>query len=229
VSEPELPPPDRSRGRASPATAVLPAELTLLPLLNVVIYPLTITPLAIGQETAVRIVDAAIAEQRLLGLVALNGAARPARLTPADFFSIGTASVVHRMVRLHDNTLRVAVEGVARFEVLEVLNTEPAVVARIRPLPDEPPDRAARNEARALVAAAQALARRLPARGAPVLEELSAETDPQRLSFLAAARLLARGTLAERQHALELTRATERLALLRQMIERDLAALDQVG
>jgi ATP-dependent Lon protease len=226
VSEPDVSPPDRSRRRTEPARVALPTEVTLLPLLNVVIYPQTVTPLAIGQEVAVRLVDAAIAEQRLLGLVALHGATRPERIAPGDFFAIGTASIVHRMVRLHDNTLRVAVEGVARFEVLELLAREPALVARVQPLPDEPLDRTARTEARALVAAARALGRRLPAQGAAVFEELVNESDPQRLSFLAAARLLARGTLAERQHALELTRAAERLALLRQFLERDLAALD---
>ncbi|HWQ12996.1 MAG TPA: peptidase S16, partial [Roseiflexaceae bacterium] len=79
-------------------------------------------------------------------------------------------------------------------------------------------------EARALAAAARALARKLPAHGAALLEELAAEEDPLRLSYLAAARLLPRATLAERQELLELTRPAERIAKLRAALERDLAA-----
>ncbi|MFO7169219.1 MAG: LON peptidase substrate-binding domain-containing protein [Chloroflexota bacterium] len=206
-------------------STTLPDELTLLPLLNMVIYPLTVTPLAVGQEWAVRLIDETIAAGGMLGMVALTGTRRPERLTPQDFFHIGTAAAVHRMVRLHDNTLRVAVEGIARFEVVEVLQTEPRVVARVRPLPDEAPNPREREEARALVATAEALARRLPAQGATLLEELAAEADPARLSYLAAARLLPRSGLDERQQMLALTRTAERLERMRRILERDLAAL----
>ncbi|HWQ11182.1 MAG TPA: LON peptidase substrate-binding domain-containing protein, partial [Roseiflexaceae bacterium] len=120
----------------------------LLPLLNTVIYPLTVTPLAIGQEAAVRLVDEAIAEGRMVGMVALRGPQRPERLAPEDIFAVGTAAVVHRMVRLHDNTLRVAAEGVARFQVERLTAAGPAARALVRPLLDAPLDQAAHAEAR---------------------------------------------------------------------------------
>jgi ATP-dependent Lon protease len=224
--EPQRTGDDSNQTQPRPSRTALPRELHLLPLLNMVIYPLTVTPLAIGQETSVRLVDEAIAEGRLLGMVALSGARRPERLAEQDFFHTGTAAVVHRMVRLHDNTLRVAVEGIERFRVVEVLQAEPTVVARVAPLADESPDRGARAEARALIAAAEQLARRLPAHGAALLAELGAEQDPRRLSYLAAARLLPRSDLAERQQVLELPSASQRLARIRRLLERDLAALE---
>lgn len=214
----------QSASPPAPALPPLPRDLVLLPLLNTVIYPLTVTPLAIGQEAAVRLVDEAIAEGRMVGMVALRGPQRPERLAPEDIFAVGTAAVVHRMVRLHDNTLRVAAEGVARFQVERLTAAGPAARALVRPLLDAPLDQAAHAEARALAAAARALARKLPAHGAALLEELAAEEDPLRLSYLAAARLLPRATLAERQELLELTRPAERIAKLRAALERDLAA-----
>lgn len=226
MSDHELPPSRKARASGAAPAIALPPELTLLPLLNVVIYPLTVMPLAISQEASVQLVDAAIAEHRMLGMVALRGASRPERLAAGDLQRVGTAAVVHRMVRLHDNTLRVAVEGVARFDAIELLQDDPPV-ARVRALPDAPLDRTARAEARALAEAAQRLARRLPAQSALVLEELLAEEDPLRLSFLAAARLLQRGSLADRQAALETPSTAERLALLRRVIERDIEALDR--
>ncbi|MEN9935841.1 MAG: hypothetical protein RLZZ387_2420 [Chloroflexota bacterium] len=227
MSEHTPPLPEGTTTPAAHPSGGFPREIVLLPLLNVVIYPLTVTPLAISQEASVRLVDEAIAAHRMIGMVALRGAKRPDQVTPDDCYEVGTAAVLHRMVRLHDNTLRVAVEGVGRFQVEEVLEAEPALVARIRPLEDQPVDRAARAEARLLTAAAAALARRLPTQGAPVLEELAAEQDILRLSFLGAARLLMRSDLAERQGALELTRPAERLTLLRTIVERDLAALEE--
>jgi ATP-dependent Lon protease len=224
VSEHETTPP-HTASQPAPTAPALPRDLVLLPLLNTVIYPLTVTPLAIGQETAVRLVDEAISDGRMVGMVALRGSQRPERLAAEDIFTVGTAAVVHRMVRLHDNTLRVAVEGVTRFAVEHLITSEPPH-ASVRPLAEPAPDRAARAEARALAAAAAALARRLPAQGAALLTELANEPDPLRLSYLAAARLLLRASLAERQELLELARPTERLARLRAALERDLATLE---
>src|SRR5215831_16387100 len=47
----------------------IPEELAILPLFNTVIYPLTVIPLAVGQEQSIRLIDEAMVDQRMVGLV----------------------------------------------------------------------------------------------------------------------------------------------------------------
>jgi hypothetical protein len=48
----------------------LPEELTILPLRGLVVYPQTTIPLTIGQPRSIKLVDEAVAGDRLIGLVA---------------------------------------------------------------------------------------------------------------------------------------------------------------
>ena len=104
----------------------IPEELAILPLFNVVIYPQTVVPLAVGQDQSIKLIDEAVLSERMIGLVTLkNEQERPDPITAADFYEIGTAALVHRLLRLPDNTLRVAVQGVARIQIEEIIQTEP--------------------------------------------------------------------------------------------------------
>jgi ATP-dependent Lon protease len=116
----------------------IPTEIAILPLFNVVIYPQTVIPLAVGQEQSIKLIDDAMVDERIIGLVTLkNEDERPENITTEDFFQIGTAALVHRLLRLPDNTLRVAVQGIERIAIEEIVQTEPYFRARVRVLPDE--------------------------------------------------------------------------------------------
>src|SRR5688572_28087353 len=52
----------------------IPDELAILPLRGVVVYPLTAAPLAVGQPRSIRLIDDAVLNQRLIGLVASKDA-----------------------------------------------------------------------------------------------------------------------------------------------------------
>src|SRR6266536_3659471 len=81
----------------------VPEELAILPLFNVVIYPLTVIPLGVGQEQSIQLIDEAVLGERMIGLVTLKSEQeRPEHITPADFYEIGTAALVHRLLRLPD-------------------------------------------------------------------------------------------------------------------------------
>ena len=51
----------------------LPAVLPVLPLKETVVFPQSMTPLAIGQERSVRLIDDVVAGDRLLALVTVEG------------------------------------------------------------------------------------------------------------------------------------------------------------
>ena len=95
----------------------LPATLPVLPLKETVVFPESMTPLAIGQERSIRLIDDVVGGDRLLALVTVQDEDAD---TPGfdDLYEIGTAAVVHKMIRVPDGTLRVLVQGIRRVRLV---------------------------------------------------------------------------------------------------------------
>src|SRR5215211_6552760 len=94
----------------------LPAVLPVLPLKETVVFPQSMAPLAIGQERSIKLIDDVVAGERMLALVTARD---PEADTPMwdDLYEIGTAAVVHKLIRVDDGTLRILVQGVARVRL----------------------------------------------------------------------------------------------------------------
>lgn len=120
----------------SDLAAQLPTELPILPLRGVVVYPQTAVPLTIGQPRSIRLVDDVMAgENRLIGLVASRN---PELETPGpeDLYSVGTVAIVHRLFRAPDGTIRLLVQGLARFRLGEFVQLEPYLKAHLELFPE---------------------------------------------------------------------------------------------
>ena len=117
------------------ASEASPDIVPILPLRGVVVFPQTAVPLTIGQPRSVKLVDDAVAGTRFIGLVAAKdpGIESPG---PEDLYSIGTLATIHRLLRAPDGTIRLLVQGVERFKLVEFTQTEPYLMARIERLPE---------------------------------------------------------------------------------------------
>lgn len=114
----------------------IPTELPILPLRGVVVYPQTAVPLTIGQPRSIRLVDDVMAgEDRLIGLVASKDPELDAP-GPDDLYSIGTVAIVHRLFRAPDGTIRLLVQGLARFHLGEFVHLDPYLKANIELSPE---------------------------------------------------------------------------------------------
>jgi len=113
----------------------LPRELPVLPLKETVVYPNSMTPLAIGQERSIRLVDDVVAGDRMLALVTARS---PDTAEPGfdDLYEVGTAAMVHKLVRVPDGTLRILVQGLRRVRIEERVQDDPYLVARVAEVPD---------------------------------------------------------------------------------------------
>ena len=208
----------------------VPEELAILPLFNVVIYPLTVIPLGVGQEQSIRLIDEAVLGERMIGLVTLkNEQERPEQITADDYYQIGTAAVVHRLLRLPDDTLRVAVQGIERIEIVEIIATEPYIRARVKVIPDEVSDDLETQALMSnLVNLAQQILQLLPNPSEELQTQIINEDDPRRLAYLLAVSLLFRSSVAERQEVLALTSVRAKLERLSEILTRELSVL-QLG
>ncbi|MBX3045896.1 MAG: endopeptidase La [Anaerolineales bacterium] len=113
----------------------IPDELPILPLRGLVVYPQTGVPLTIGQPRSIRLVDDSVSGSRLVGLVASKDPDKE-NPGPEDLYSIGTVASVHRLFRAPDGTIRLLVQGLARFRLGEFTATEPYLKAKIQLAPE---------------------------------------------------------------------------------------------
>ena len=92
----------------------IPDALPILPLRDLVVFPLTAVPLAVGQARSLKLVDDAMRGNRLLGLVAQRDA-KVESATPDDLYRIGTVGSIHQLARVGDGTLRLVIQGLERI------------------------------------------------------------------------------------------------------------------
>jgi ATP-dependent Lon protease len=117
------------------APAGLPERLPVLPLRDSITYPDTLTPLAVGQERSIRLVNDALTSDRMLVML---GSKDPELETPGpdQLQSVGVAGVVARMLKVPDGSLRILVQGGQRVRIEGWEGEEPYLVARVSELPD---------------------------------------------------------------------------------------------
>ena len=129
--ENEVSPEPESLEESAPSPEIVP----ILPLRGVVVYPQTAVPLTIGQPRSIKLVDDVVGGDRFVGLVA---AKNPELETPGpeDLYQIGTIATVHRLLRAPDGTIRLLVQGVERFRLVEFVQTEPYLMAKIERYPE---------------------------------------------------------------------------------------------
>jgi ATP-dependent Lon protease len=118
-----------------PDQATLPQALPVLPLKDSVTFPDTMTPLAVGQERSVRMINDVLAGNRLLVMVTSKDPDidEPG---PDDLYDVGVVGVVARMLKVPDGTLRIIVQGTQRVRLTDFVATEPYLIARIEEEPD---------------------------------------------------------------------------------------------
>lgn len=113
-----------------------PTTLPILPLRGLVVFPQTAVPLTIGQPRSIKLVDDALSSNRWIGLVSSRVTDKD-NPDPADLYEYGTAAVIHRLFRAPDGTIRLLVQGIARFKIRKYIQEKPYIKAEVRPAPEK--------------------------------------------------------------------------------------------
>jgi ATP-dependent Lon protease len=202
----------------------LPATLPVLPLKETVIFPESMTPLAIGQERSIKLVDDVVAGDRLLALVTVRDEDVDIP-TWDDLYGVGTAAVVHKMIRVPDGTLRILVQGIRRVRLERRVEDDPYLVGEFVEFPDVLPET---KEVEALTRNVQGLFARIIGLVPYLPEELQIAAanvdDPSALCHLVASTL--RLKTEEKQHLLELVDVEERLREVSLILNRELEVFE---
>jgi ATP-dependent Lon protease len=207
--------------------SALPETLPVLPLKDSVPFPDTLTPLAVGQERSVTLVNEVLGGDRMLVMVASKN---PELDTPGpdDLFRVGVAGVVARMLKVPDGTLRILVQGGQRVKLENFTETEPYLVASITPMPDMV---AQTPELEALFRNVQSNFLQIIEKSPYLPEELQLAVanleDPAELAHMIAGAL--RMKTEERQELLEERDLQKRLRRLSELLARELEVLEIGG
>ncbi len=220
----EIAAPDGPREvEVGPARGV-PSPLPVLPLRETVPFPDALTPLAVGQERSVELVNDVLAGDRMLVMVASRDGAveQPG---PDGLHTVGVVGAVARMLKVPDGTLRILVQGAQRVRLDGWVREQPYLVADVSELPDV---------ATAPSAELEALKRNVQQTFARIVEEVpylpeefqlavANIDDPGALSNLIAGAL--RLSAEEKQALLEEVDVAKRLRRLVDLLARELEVI----
>jgi ATP-dependent Lon protease len=204
----------------------LPDALPVLPLRDTVTFPETLTPLAVGQERSIQLIDDVLGANRMLAMVASRDPEIEAP-GPADLYDVGVVGVVARMIKVPDGSLRVLVQGMQRVRLGDYVAEHPYLVARISELPDVSEQ----------TAELEALSRNVQGTFSEIIEQIpylpeelqlavANIDDPATLAHLIAGAL--RIETAEKQELLEEVDVARRLRHLSRILARELEVV-QLG
>jgi ATP-dependent Lon protease len=205
----------------------VPAEIGLLPLRDTLLFPHAILPLAVARESSVALVNDAVRERKVIGVVTQRD---PSVDDPveSDLFRIGTLTHIHKMFKFPDGSLRLVVQGVQRFRLTQVTQYRPFIKARIELLHDHVPLEQ-EIEVRALAQSAQGLFQRVVELSPTLSDELQALAaninEPARLADFVAASLSSLST-SQKQEMLETLDVKARLERLNKVLVKDLEVLE---
>lgn len=202
-----------------------PETLGVLMREDLLIFPLMIAQLQIREASTTRLIDEALSTHRIIGVLA---APAPEGDRPAlpELPRIGSAVVIHKMLKLPDGTVSILVQGVARVRFTEFLQTKPYVLARGTRLESETDDsvetQALARNVTELFQRLIGLVPQLPDEWKAVVQTMS--RNPDHLSDFVAANINI--TNENRQKLLETLVVRERLSHLSTLLNNELEVVE---
>src|SRR5580692_11485057 len=128
----DLPTPDPELRDDSEGARTLP----VLPVRDTVLFPHAVLPLTVGRESSVQLINS-LGDDKTIVVVAQREA-RVDAPQPTDLFAVGSLAVVHKVVRMPNQSLFVFAEGLERVKVTEYTQLSPFMRATVESIPEIP-------------------------------------------------------------------------------------------
>jgi ATP-dependent Lon protease len=212
---------------AAESRPFVPNELSILPLRDSVIYPMLIAPLSVARESSVQLLDESIVgSNRVIGVVAQKRAQED-NPTFDEVFEYGCAVIIRTLVKMPDG-VRLIVQGVQRFRIVERLQETPYLRARVELLEDELVSNERAEEIEALRRSVAALFDQAIRLSPTLPDELRTLTQAVQETNVMADLVAAHMTLGleDKQKILETLNLPLRLRVLLEMLSKEVRVLE---
>jgi ATP-dependent Lon protease len=196
-------------------------SLPILPVRDTVLFPHAVLPLTVGRESSVQLINS-LGEDKTIVVVAQREA-RVDAPQPADLYTIGTLAIVHKVVKMPNQSLFVFAEGLERVRLGEFTQLAPFMRGRVDTIPEAIPPKS--SELEALQRNVLTLFQQIVA-GSPTLsDELSTvamniEESGRLVDFIASS--LPSLSTADKQDTLETSDVRVRLEKINQHLAKEL-------
>ncbi len=205
----------------------IPDELNLMPLRDSVVVPMLIAPLSVGRPNSVQLIDDSVTDsQRIIGVVAQRDPDVDDP-TQADVYGVGCAVIIRTLMKMPDG-VRLIVQGMSRFKILEITSQQPYLKARIEVLPEPEVPKEQEEEVEALRRSVAALFEQAVRLAPHLPEELASLTSSVQEANVMADLIAAHIPFAvkEKQEILETLDVRDRLKKLLAMLGREVRVLE---
>src|SRR6202521_3147294 len=195
--------------------------LPILPVRDTVLFPPAVLPLTVGRDSSVQLINS-LGEDKTIVVVAQREA-RVDAPQASDLYTVGTLAVVHKVVKMPNQSLFVFAEGLERVRLAEFVQLAPFMLGRVDSVPEAIPPKS--SEVEALQRNVLTLFQQIVA-GSPTLsDELSTVAmnidEPGRLGDFIASSLPSLSP-ADKQDTLETTDVRVRLEKINQHLAKEL-------
>ena len=200
------------------------AETPALPLRDVVVYPHMVIPLFVGREKSIEALEAAMAVDKRILLVAQHSAEMDDP-SPDNIYSVGTMANILQMLKLPDGTVKVLVEGAERVGVRDLRVDADHYQATVTAMPEEGGEDEQELEVmtRSLLSLFEQYVKLNKKVPPEILSSLQGIDEPSRLADTVAAHMSLK--IDEKQRILEMAAVQARLEHLMALIEGELDIL----
>ncbi|NGX84985.1 endopeptidase La [Aequorivita sp. KMM 9714] len=118
----------------------LPEILPILPLRNTVLFPGVVIPITAGRDKSIKLINETNKGNKVIGVVSQKDE-NEEEPGVADINTVGTVAQILRVLKMPDGNTTVIIQGKKRFEVAEVITTEPYMTATIREVAEARPEK----------------------------------------------------------------------------------------
>ena len=94
-----------------------PAELPLVPLREMVVFPKIVQPLGVGREKSVAAINAAMSDEKHYVIFAAQKDAEVDDVTSDQIYGVATVAEIVRLLRIPDGSAQVIVQGLQRVKI----------------------------------------------------------------------------------------------------------------
>jgi ATP-dependent Lon protease len=116
----------------------LPETLPILPLKNTVLFPGVVIPITAGRDKSIKLINETNKGGKVIGVVSQKDESKE---NPGidDIHTIGTVARILRVLKMPDGNTTVIIQGKKRFEVSQLMTTEPYLTATIKEVDEASP------------------------------------------------------------------------------------------
>ena len=110
----------------------IPAILPILPLKNNVLFPGVVIPITVGRDKSIKLIKEAYKADKLIGVVAQKDKEQEDP-TYEDLYRVGTVAYIIKTLQMPDGSTTIIIQGKKRFELGNLIQTEPYFKAEVKP------------------------------------------------------------------------------------------------